>query len=387
MREPADVSLLRAVEWHNFKCFERERIELGTITLVTGLNGSGKSSFIQGLLLLRQSELQGLLRQGRLALNGDLVQIGAGHDVFCEYAEDKPEDEVVSLGLEWQDGAAARWGFAYDRKSDVLTERAADISSEAFARLPLRGELHYLAAERLGPRASSAMSDYAVEHQRQIGQRGEYAAHFLACFGRTHVAGPERLHPEASSDLLLAQVQAWLGEVSPAVRVEVVEHRAMDAVEMRFSFAGPHGPTSDYRPMNVGFGLTYTLAVVVAALAAPPGALLIVENPEAHLNPRAQVRVTGLLARAAKAGVQTIIETHSDHVLNGLRLAVHDGLLPHEEARIHYFERRVTPERIYHTVISPRIDADGRIEPWPPGFFDEMEIALGRLMEPRGGAA
>jgi predicted ATPase len=81
--------------------------------------------------------------------------------------------------------------------------------------------------------------------------------------------------------------------------------------------------------------------------------------------------------------VQVLIETHSDHVLNGVRLAVHDGTLAPEEARIHFFERRRTPERAYAARTSPVIDADGRVEPWPAGFFDELEVSLAKLLEPR----
>jgi len=91
-----------------------------------------------------------------------------------------------------------------------------------------------------------------------------------------------------------------------------------------------------------------------------------------------------LLVRAAAAGVQVVIETHSDHVLNGFRIAVHEGILKPNDAAIHYFERRVTEERMYHALTSPTIDADGRIDPWPPGFFDEMELSLERLLQPRG---
>jgi len=373
--------VIRTIELTNFKCFEREDIPFGALTLATGVNGSGKSSLIQSLLLLRQSHAQGLLQHGKLALNGDLVQLGAGHDAFYEAAE----DDVMSLGLTWTDGVSARWQFAYDKQNDQLRERAAEVPPGALQRPPLEGEFQYLTAERSGPRALFGMSDFTVEQERQLGYRGEYAAHFLARFGRTRAPITSIYHPPASSEFLLDQVEAWLGEVSPGVRLHVEELRALDAVRLAFSFAGPHGPTGEYRPTNVGFGLTYTLSIIVAALSARPGSLLILENPEAHLHPRGQVRLARLLASAAAAGVQVIIETHSDHVLNGLRLAVRDKVLAPEATRIHFFERRVTPERIYHTFVSPQVNAAGRIDPWPRDFFDEWELALTRLIEPGGG--
>jgi predicted ATPase len=375
--------MIKTIELRNFKCFEEEHIALGPMTLATGLNGTGKSSLIQSLLLLRQSHLQGLLRSGLLAINGELVQLGTGRDALNEAAE----EDVIALALSWADGLSARWEFAYDKTADVLSKRTASAPSEVFERPPMGGDFHYLSAERLGPRASFGMSDHSVGHLREIGARGEYASYFLSLFGRDRVKLEGLLHPEAASGTLIDQVEAWLGEVSPGARLHVKAHRAVDAVELRFSFAGPHGNTNEYRATNVGFGLTYTLSILAATLSARPGAFLVIENPEAHLHPRGQVRIAMLLARAAAAGVQVLVETHSDHVLNGLRLAVHDGILTPAAAYIHYFERRVTSEGIYHTHASPQIDAEGRLDHWPEGFFDEWERSLGRLLAPPGGAS
>ncbi|MBK9263258.1 MAG: DUF3696 domain-containing protein [Polyangiaceae bacterium] len=373
--------MITEIELGNFKCFEHEKIPLGPLTLATGLNGAGKSSLIQSLLLLRQSHQQGLLRQGLLAINGDLVQIGTGRDALNESAE----EDVITLGLTWTGGLTARWAFRYDAIADVLSKESARAAEEVFNQPPFASNFHYLAAERVGPRASFGMSDYSVAHLRQLGSSGEHTAYFLSLFGRERVAIPTLLHERGVSESALDQVDAWLGEISPGARLHVTAHRAIDAMEVRFSFTGPNGNTNEYRATNVGFGLTYTLSILAAVLSARPGATLVIENPEAHLHPRGQVRMANLLARAAAAGVQVVLETHSDHVLNGVRLAVFDGILAPEATCIHYFERRVTPESIYHTYSTPKIDADGRLDHWPEGFFDEYEQALGRLIAPRRG--
>jgi predicted ATPase len=122
---------------------------------------------------------------------------------------------------------------------------------------------------------------------------------------------------------------------------------------------------------------------VVATLAAAPGSLLLIENPEAHLHPKGQALMGELLARAAAGGVQVVIETHSDHVLNGIRLAVHGGRIAPEAVRLHYFERRDLGGQVQHVVTSPRIDRDGRIDDWPEGFFDEWDKSLEALLQPR----
>lgn len=378
--------MIASISLHNFKCWANETVPLGALTLVTGLNGVGKSTLLQSLLVLRQSYEQGLLAEGRLAINGDLVTLGTGRDAFCEYAE----DDALALGLHWKDGHGETWSFSYDRGADVLDayNRGAPLplarpDLPSFERPPFRGEVFHLSAERMGPRVSADVSDYRVRARRELGSRGELAGHFLAVHGRAPIGIPALAHRAAVSGMLVDQVEAWLGEVSPGARLHVGEHRDLDAVQVRYSFAGPAGGTNEYRATNVGFGLSYTLPILVAALAAHPGALLVVENPEAHLHPRGQVRVAQLLAAAAANGVQVVIETHSDHILNGVRLAVHGGTLPAELAAVHFFERRTTADRTYPVRLSPTIDADGRLDPWPAGFFDELEVSLAELLQPR----
>ncbi len=73
-----------------------------------------------------------------------------------------------------------------------------------------------------------------------------------------------------------------------------------------------------------------------------------------------------------------IIESHSDHVLNGVRLAVKDRVLTPAEVSLHYFDRN-TDGKI--KVSSPEIDLDGMLSEWPRGFFDEWDRALDRLLD------
>jgi predicted ATPase len=375
------IDLLRL---QNFKCFADAALPLGALTLLTGLNGAGKSSVIQALLLLRQSHDQGLLAQGRLALNGELVQLGTAQDALYGYAE----DEHISFELTGG-GSTIAYEFEYNKGVDVLGAStaggaAARAHDTGVARGDLFGEsFQYLCAERIGPRTSFATSDFLVRERRQIGIRGELTAHFLSTFGKKErVAAGPLLRADAVSADLLTQVEAWLDFICPGTRIQLTSHRAMDAVQLGYQFVSGRDVTDVYRPTNVGFGLTYTLPILVAVLSASPGALLLIENPEAHLHPRGQAHMGEFLALAASAGIQLILETHSDHVLNGVRIAVHGGKLAPELARIHFFERKDGADRAVHEITSPRMDRDGRIDKWPPGFFDEWDSALDRLLAP-----
>jgi predicted ATPase len=173
-----------------------------------------------------------------------------------------------------------------------------------------------------------------------------------------------------------------MGEISPGTRIKISSNPDIDLMSIQYSFVTGKEVSNPYRSTNVGFGISYTLPIVVAVLASVPGSLILIENPEAHLHPRGQSKIGELLALAASYGVQIIIETHSDHVLNGIRVAVHGGKIKPDDVQLHYFQRTADRERASTEVISPKIDRNGRIDRWPDGFFDEWERNLDILLEP-----
>jgi predicted ATPase len=177
---------------------------------------------------------------------------------------------------------------------------------------------------------------------------------------------------------LIDQVEAWMGEISPGTRLKIDAKSDVDLMSFQYSY----GDSNPYRPTNVGFGISYTLPIIVAALASKPGTIILIENPEAHLHPKGQVKMGELLALAASGGVQVVIETHSDHVLNGIRLAVHAGKIDPKDVQLHYFQRQNKEGQIMTDVVSPKIDRNGRIDRWPDGFFDEWDNSLEILLEP-----
>ena len=113
---------------------------------------------------------------------------------------------------------------------------------------------------------------------------------------------------------------------------------------------------------------------MVAALSAKRDDLLLIENPEVHLHPAGQAAMGRFLAKVAIAGVQVIVETHSDHVLNGIRRAVKTKILPADHVALHFFRSRSQAEQDeVPQVESPSMDADGNIDSWPDGFFDQFD--------------
>lgn len=150
---------------------------------------------------------------------------------------------------------------------------------------------------------------------------GEWAQFYLSRYGDASAPNPLVVHPGARSPQLKHQVEAWIGEISPGIQIHYERAETLDAVQMSYSFVAVRDTSARYRPTNVGFGVSYTLPVITALLCAKPGDLLLLESPEAHLHPRGQAKLGELLSRAAASGVQIIVESHSDHVMNGIRVA------------------------------------------------------------------
>ena len=150
----------------------------------------------------------------------------------------------------------------------------------------------------------------------------------------------------------------------------------------RLRFKTPGIRTEWTRAPNAGFGISYALPIVVAALRAEAGGLLLVENPEAHLHPAGQSMIGGFLAQVAADGVQIFLETHSDHVLNGIRVAVADGraAFPTDQTVVHFFRAEDDDGPVLESM---ELDRTGQLSAWPAGFFDQTQVDLAVLASTR----
>lgn len=219
--------------------------------------------------------------------------------------------------------------------------------------------------DRIGPRESFELEDASLH--RTPGLRGERVIGALYWFGDESVR-PEIRHADETRPTLSRQVEAWLGALFPGVALNIQRMPGTNQVTLGIRT----GPETDFhRPQHVGFGLTCVLPILVVCLMADRDELVLIENPEAHLHPRAQAELGRFLARVAQSGVQIIVETHSDHILNGARRAVKDDIINPENVMLHFFRLRGDDHETQ--VISPRIDPQGRIDSWPEGFFDQFD--------------
>jgi predicted ATPase len=370
--------VIESIALTNFKAFAHADVRLGSYTLLSGLNSAGKSTILQALALLRQGHDQ-LRPGGGLPLNGELVELGTGADILHEDWVGGPGDEA-EIGFRLCEASATgpyEWRVRYGPDDDYLSLITCKPAQAPSCTLFAPG-FQYLRADRANPAVTYPRSHEMTVRRGFLGTRGEYTADFLRHRLDDQVESSALLHPEAPTPRLLAQVEAWMSEICPGVRIQAEVIEQTDLVRLGYSFTrAGQIPTKRRRPTNVGFGLSYVLPVVVACLAARPDSMLLLENPEAHVHPQGQSAMARLTCAAAAAGAQVIVETHSDHILNGVRLAVKGGKLRSEDVVLQYFQR--DDDRI--DILSPAVGPDGMLTHWPIGFFDEWDRSLDQLLD------
>ena len=354
----------------NFKCFEALDLRLAPLTLLCGLNGMGKSTVIQAVLAWHGS------RSGRRLLVGGGLNLGLGSGRDILY--DESNSDFVEIEVERSGAFVSSNRYALKEDGDlVLREQSADKTGGASFEPDVDdGKLIYVNAERLVPRPTHPHSRLALG----IGERGEYTLSYIHKHASDLLPVADPRCEGVSGRTIRETLTRWLQEVSPGARLEFDIRDDADTVIAGFTFDREGDVHSRrYRTTNVGFGLSYVLPVLVGLLT-PKGTLCLIENPEAHLHPRGQAKLAELAVRASLAGVQVVIETHSDHFMDGVRVAVREDLTKPEDVAFHYFDR---PDGKKSVVETPTIDKDGRLSHWPAGFFDQHDEALSRLLGPK----
>ena len=376
--------MITRIDLRHFKCFEALKLPLQPLTLLSGGNASGKSSVLQALVLLHQT-MREHEWSSRLMLNGATIRLGTVADVIdqvygrhiCEIAlfdsdggrfawEFRGARDELSMWVQKARGETAR-GDGWDLDGAQPLHYLLPARTSRYSLTDRLRGLTYLTAERLGPREHYAFDD--PELTPVVGPRGEYAVSVLHSGRDIRVA--DRLVIEDVPPTRFRQVEAWMARFFPGCVLAIDQVPRTNSLTLGIRVSSG---TDFHRPVHTGFGLSQVLPIVVAALSASGNDLLLIENPEVHLHPAAQAAMGDFLTLVASAGVQVVIETHSDHVLNGIRRAVKASVLSHQNVALHFFRPRTeAAEAIGPQVESPAIGADGNIDSWPDGFFDQFD--------------
>jgi predicted ATPase len=384
--------MIDSISVDNFKSLLKEDLKLTALNVLSGINGSGKSTLCQVILLLKEFVEHYKSSESTANLNNQYMQLGKIRDILHEGAP----VEKINISL-LADGNNAYFEFNADKElfaNNYIPVTTKKLGIDTVASEPLDidalkktfRKIKYLRAERVGPRVVQEKDDYTVRMLNDIGISGEYVNSYLEYYGLNIVDFEYRLHRDSESAALAHQVSLWLKEICPNISFATNELSGTDFVGLQYQFPTKLGYSQEIRATNVGFGISYILPVIVICLAAEPGDVVIIDTPEAHLHPKGQAKIGELLAKTAADGVQVIVETHSDHVINGIRKQVVKKQIAPEDTTFYYFQLE-TGQEVYspRTVIhKPVIDHDGMFDKWPEGFFDEWSLSLSELIKLRG---
>lgn len=371
----------------NFKSHKDTELEFSNLTVLCGSNGIGKSSAIHALLLLRESYLN-KSNFDYLDLKAKSCSIGTAKDAIYQFSE----SNELSFDIETNTNS---FSYYYEVNDYDLTKTFINKSPNTVPntdKIILENEslfnqtCQFISAARLGPQGSYSKDDVVVGIHNQISViegRAEHFVHFLNTHRDKNVLEHVINHNSKAKDLF-TQVTAWEREISEGINV-IVEDKGQSGYELKYSFNTETntGKTDEFNASNVGFGLTYVMPIIVAILSAPTEALLLIENPEAHLHPNGQSKLTELICLAAQAGVQIVIETHSDHVINGILVNckkfedLQQGISK-DNVSIYHFYRNETWQ--YSKVEKIKIEDNGLVRYTPKGFFDQFTIDRKFLM-------
>lgn len=373
--------MLHAMTVTGFKCFKKSRFEFPRLTVLSGMNAAGKTSTLHALALLVQNTCEAEFSDN-LCLNGATLQLGAAEDVLNRiHAKDNFSIELLIGNVK------GSYVYTYDRQRNLQFAKSAtdaqiygvpcpneDIFKEAVDGFFQSST--YLSADRLGPREMHSL-DAVSGYHNNVGSRGERTIQVLRERGEQEILAG--LQMPNCPPLLHRQVEAHMQQLFPGFRLDIQAVQRTNFATLGLSV---YGGMDFVRPQNIGYGLSYTLPIIVACLNANANGIVMLENPEAHLHPQGQSQMGEFLGKAAAAGVQIIVETHSDHLLNGIRKSVKKHIVAADDVAIYFFKDISTKgepniERLH-------MDSAGSIAHWPKGFFDQYDTDINDLINWEG---
>lgn len=402
--------MIKGITLENFKCFDKPRsFTFSKINILTGINGRGKSTVLQSLLLLSQS----IRKNGSpntLIINGEWVKLGGfedlkntdltkecfkldveldigekdNHFLKFEFSKNKENDRIADLT-----GLIVNSHNYFDELSagpgqDILQEPTSEyksvkkpkkalLSTEADKSINSFKNFHYISADRLGPNGIAEKWNDTNESLK-IGTRGEDTMNVLKFHGKKELNKKVQCDNQDLPNTLLAQTIGWLSFVMEGANLKINEIGKSGLLSM--SLGADNNEKHLFIPSNIGFGYSYVLPLIVTGLIAEKGDIVIVENPEAHLHPAAQSRLIQFFSAVASSGVQLFIETHSEHIVNAVRLIAlqPDKAITNENVSIYFFDNDFNAKRL-------ELDVNSQIDYWPEGFFDQQERDLSQILK------
>ena len=356
-------------------------VKCSKLNLFVGTNSSGKSSILQALLLLTQQELNGKyisigefreVRNYYMPNNSIRIEIfekNKKKPVWIEFTEDEEKESYsikTSMGEESVLAVMENDGYTDSEQSDYLFEEFG---------------FHYLSCHRIGAKDIYAKN---MLNESDFGIDGEYALAYLLKNESETVADELVVKGPDVTNSLLEQVNYWLNYIV-GTTLSIKDLKKTNYLQVKYNNnpANASSETLFCRPINVGSGISYLISIIISCLGAERDSIIIIENPEIHLHPKAQSKLCDFLSYVSKANRQLFVETHSDHIFNGLRVGVATGNIQQEDISVNFlamnerYETQCNPILLkkYGKILgtNERMDIND--------LFDQFEIDLNRMLE------
>lgn len=411
----------------NFKTWREQRqLPMGRLTLFLGSNSAGKSTALQALLLLKQTtesadrylplQIGGL--QAQHVDLGTFNDVVFGHDAqaaitlglsWRSQADHEPIDFETTVGL--HEGRLRVLRFHYRQGDEgfgmevtgskylVFAEAQGQASHEVSASPPVKCYgFPPEALSRLPPALVDLQQSLQLSLEQQM-ERIYYLQPLRKHPARIYTWGGDRPHDigvqgDRAIDALLAlerdhETFSLLDDPRPRGAIETLRvflERLGLADSFRLKQISPRQYEVRVVPKNgsveagladLGFGLSQVLPILVLGLYAPTGAVVLLEQPELHLHPAAQVELGDVFIELAqRRDIQFIIETHSEHLLSRIQRRVAEERISSDDFQLYFCSRGKDGT----SADALRLNTFGEIENWPPSFFgDPVEEAAERL--------
>jgi predicted ATPase len=339
--------MLNEIEVLNLKSIDKALLKLAPLTVLTGVNSSGKSTVIQALMLLIKYSDE----SNRYSMEELIRYLGDFSSIRNKKANARSIDIRVTDTDSVQHNISIQ-ANGVERNSTLRYLYEGRNTEEV-------NELFYLNANRIGAQ------ELVPSSERKVGNIGEFLfSSFEKIKGR---ALPPELIKFEGSKTIAYQLSQWLSFITCSP-TELVTEKVSDQVKVSFLVKDID---SNVSPFNLGAGMSYVAKVLIICLMAKKGDLVLLENPEIQLHPKTQALLGVFLTFISSKGIQLIIETHCEHLINKIAYQIYEDEIDAKDVVIHY---KPSVSESFQTILIDENgefnDEDGNVQSFPTGFFD-----------------
>lgn len=396
----------------------KKTIRFDGLTILSGANSSGKSSFMQPFLILKQT-VESHYDSGTLKLYGENARLTDSSQVISRVPDYQKSsfsidmrskktscrvtyrhkkgtglqvDSSTLINQEYSNGFTIKVGMRPDDLDRSINKDHFDLLYNLFER---RGEKAkwqvvrdkcFLNAEfssatdalpiRAGIEPAADLEEFVTRLIHVPGLRGNPE--------RTYrIAATDDIYPGSFEKYVASIISDWSRLKKNGHKYEALKNQIYDlglasnvrtsrvdetSVEIQISRAKTSDEKDCVNIADVGFGVSQTLPVLVALLTAKKGQYVYIEQPELHLHPKAQFKLSSILVSAIKRGVKVIVETHSSVLIRGIQIAVVKGELNAESVSLNWFTQNFDTGET--DVAKASLDKYGAFGDWPEDFDD-----------------